>query len=155
MGKIGRVQTVSYPRVTMQLTSIVPQPPYDFSLSAAIFSGGDPDIRTFKNSMFRQVLDTGKTLELTEVRSTGTTDDPKLTLTLRSDRQVTRDDVRRAGEQVASILSIADDLDPFYRAVADDPVLEDITVRLRGVKPPVTPTLFEALTDSIIEQQIS
>lgn len=40
----------------MQLTTLVPQPPYDFSLSAAIFSGGERDIRTFKDGVFRQVL---------------------------------------------------------------------------------------------------
>jgi DNA-3-methyladenine glycosylase II len=56
---------------------------------------------------------------------------------------------------MASILSITDDMDPFYRAVAGDPLLADLTVRLRGLRPPVTPTVFEALTDSIMEQQIS
>ena len=56
---------------------------------------------------------------------------------------------------VASLLSINDDMDPFYQAVAGDPILADLTVRLRGVRAPVTLTVFEALADSIIEQQIS
>ena len=46
-------------------------------------------------------------------------------------------------------------MDPFYQAVAGDPILADLTARLRGVRAPVTLTVFEALTDSIIEQQIS
>ena len=150
-----RAPTVSYLQVVMQLKILVPQPPYDFSMSAAIFSGGEPDIRTFKDGVFRQVLDTGNAPVLAEVRSSGTTEDPRLALTIRSDRQVSRNGTMRVWAQVASILSISDDLNPFYRAVAGDPVLGDLTTRLRGVRAPVNPSVFEALTDSIIEQQIS
>jgi DNA-3-methyladenine glycosylase II len=139
----------------MPLTTLIPHPPFDFSLSAAIFAGGDPDIRTFRDGVFRQVLDTGNTLVLAEVTSSGTTEDPELTVTLRSDRTIGRNEKRLAGTQIASIFSIAEDLNPFYRDVAGDPVLSDLTARLRGVRAPVTPTVFEALTDSVIEQQIS
>ena len=139
----------------MQHTTLLPRPPYDFPLSAAIFSTGKPDIRIFRNGIFRQVLDTGTALALAEVQSSGSVEDPKLTLVLRSDRPVNRKETRRAGELVASMLSLPDDLAPFYRAVSGDPVLRNLTIRLRGVRAPVTPTVFEALTDSIIEQQIS
>ncbi len=139
----------------MQHSTLLPRPPYDFSLSAAIFSTGEPDIRTFKDGVFLQVLDTGTTLVLAEIQSSGTIESPKLALTLRSDRPLHRKDARLAIELIATLLSIADDLAPFYRAVSADPVLSYLTVRLRGVRPPVTPTVFEALTDSIIEQQIS
>jgi len=139
----------------MQHTTLLPRPPYDFTLSAAIFSTGEPDIRTFKDGVFRQVLDTGNELVLAEVRSSGTTDNPELVISLRSDRPVGKAGTRRAGELVASLLSINDDMDPFYQAVAGDPILADLTARLRGVRAPVTLTVFEALADSIIEQQIS
>jgi DNA-3-methyladenine glycosylase II len=142
-------------QMTVQIMTLNPRPPYDFSLSAAIFAGGEPDIRTFGDGMFRQVLDTGNAPVLAEVRSSGVTENPELALTLRSDRPVSRDTARFAREKVAAILSITDDLGPFYRAVAGDPVLADLTVRLRGVRAPVTATIFEALSDSIIEQQIS
>jgi DNA-3-methyladenine glycosylase II len=155
MGKNRQGSNVSYPQMTLQQTILVPQPPFDFSLSAAIFSGGEPDIRTFKNGVFLQVMDTGNALVLAEVRSSGTTENPKLDLTLLSDKPVSRDAARFAGVKVATILSITDDLNAFYRAVAGDPVLSDLTARLRGVKAPATLTVFEALTDSIIEQQIS
>jgi DNA-3-methyladenine glycosylase II len=146
---------VPYPKVTMQPTILLPRPPYDFSLSTAIFAGGEPDIRTFKDGFFRQVLDTGTAPVLAEVRSSGTRENPELALTILSDHPVTRHDARHTVEKVATILSISDDLIPFYRAVAGDPVLADLTVRLRGIRAPVTPSVFEALTDSIIEQQIS
>jgi DNA-3-methyladenine glycosylase II len=139
----------------MQPTILLPHPPFDFSLSAAIFSGGEPDIRTFRDGVFRQVLDTGNSRVLAEVTSSGTTEDPKLTLDLHSEHPLSRDEKHLTGALVASIFSIADDPDLFYRAVAGDPVLLDLTARLRGVRAPVTPTVFEALTDSVIEQQIS
>ena len=139
----------------MQPTILIPHAPFDFSLSAAIFSGGEPDIRTFRDGIFRQVLDIGNSLVLAEVTSSGTTENPELTVTLRSDRTIGRNEKRFAGTLIASIFSITEDLTPFYRDVAGDPVLSDLTARLRGVRAPVTPTVFEALTDSVIEQQIS
>ena len=139
----------------MQPTILIPHAPFDFSLSAAIFSGGEPDIRTFRDGIFRQVLDIGNSLVLAEVTSSGTTENPELTVTLRSDRTIGRNEKRLAGTLIASIFSITEDLTPFYRDVAGDPVLSDLTARLRGVRAPVTPTVFEALTDSVIEQQIS
>jgi hypothetical protein len=42
-------------------------PPYDFSLSAAIFAGGDPQIRTYEDDLFRQALDIGGNPVLVEV----------------------------------------------------------------------------------------
>jgi len=141
--------------MTVPMTSLLPRSPYDFSLSSAIFSTGEPDIRTFRDGMFRQVLAIDKGVVLAEVTSYGTTEDPELSLTLRSDYPVSTDTAQRAESLVASMLSLSDDLSPFYRAVAGDPVLANLTVRLRGLRAPVTPTVFEALIDSVIEQQIS
>lgn len=116
---------------------------------------GEPDIRTFSDGMFRQVLAIDREVVLAEVTSYGTTENPELSLTLRSDHPVSTDTAQRAESLVASMLSLSDDLSPFYQAVAGDPVLADLTVRLRGLRAPVTPTVFEALIDSVIEQQIS
>jgi hypothetical protein len=43
----------------MPVAYLYPRPPYDFSLSAAIFSGGDPQIRTSGHDIFRQALEIG------------------------------------------------------------------------------------------------
>lgn len=153
-------KTVMTPRVpraqgAVPFFNLIPKPPYEFSLSAAIFTGGEPDIRTFADGTFRQVLDTGSGPVVAEVRSSGTTEDPALSLTLRTDHEVSGIAAEDIRERIASMLSIDDDLVPFYRAVHADPILADLSVRLRGLRVPVTPTVFEALTDSIIEQQIS
>jgi DNA-3-methyladenine glycosylase II len=134
---------------------LVPRPPFDFSRSSAIFSRGDPQIRLFRDGVFRQPLATAEGPLLAEVRSDGTTEKPGLVLTLYSERSLSTKGVNDTGSRIAAMLSLADDLVPFYAAVAADPILLDLTVQLRGVKAPVTPTVFEALADSIIEQQIS
>ncbi|HVP92668.1 MAG TPA: DNA-3-methyladenine glycosylase 2 family protein, partial [Acidobacteriota bacterium] len=47
------------------------------------------------------------------------------------------------------------DLKPFYEHVKNDEVLTRLTSELRGLRSPATTTVFEALFDSIVEQQIS
>ena len=61
----------------MPVVHLYPRPPYDFSLSAAIFGGGDPQIRTFGQDIFRQALDIGDNPVLVEVCSEGSVDAPK------------------------------------------------------------------------------
>jgi len=134
---------------------IHPVAPFDLSLCGAIFSSGDPEIRIFRNGEFRQVIRQGEDTVLVEVSSVGTVEDPALSLTIRSDRAVTNHTSNRIRAKVAMMLSTADDLAPFYKAISKDPIMADLSSRLRGLKAPVTPTVFEALTDSIIEQQIS
>ena len=135
--------------------TLEPVPPFDFDLTAAIFASGDPQIRIFKNGQFRLALETCGTPVLIEVRSAGTVSRPRLAVSCRSDRPVkkpARDGVCRI---VAAIFSTADDLAPFYAAMAGDPVMAGLTRRFSGLRCPATPTVFEALTDSVIEQQIS
>jgi DNA-3-methyladenine glycosylase II len=139
----------------MAVIRLFPVPPYDFSLSAAIFSTGDPDIRIFREGVYRHALDIHGHPVLVEVRDRGTVDDPALEVTLRPDPGDTTRELSDARELVASMFNISDDLTTFYRAIANDPVLARIAGSLRGLKSPTTPTVFEALTDSIIEQQIS
>lgn len=56
---------------------------------------------------------------------------------------------------VTSLFSLNLDLKPFYETVKNDKTMTHLTRKLRGLKNPTTPTVFEALVDSIIEQQIS
>ena len=132
-----------------------PVPPFDFSRTAAIFSGGDPQIRAFREGVFRQVLTVDHIPALANVRSMGTAERPLVSVDIRSEKPLSQKQKKTLLATVSLVFSLADDLAPFYLAVAEDPVLADLTVQLRGVRAPVTPTVFEALTDSVIEQQIS
>jgi len=139
----------------MPVTYLYPRPPYDFSLSAAIFAKGDPQIRTSEYDIFRQVLDIGGNLVLVEVFSEGSVDRPVLCLSVRSNTPVSKSGMKDIRNLISSMFSISEDITPFYEAVEKDAIMANLTRRLRGLKAPTTPTVFEALTDSVIEQQIS
>ncbi len=133
-----------------------PTPPYDLDLSAKIFAeGGDAHIRTFKGGTFWQVLKVNGQLVLAKAKSTGTVEQPELCLGLESDGEISEDLEKKAKDLLSSILHLDMDLEPFYKAVEGDRVMRELTRNLRGLKSPRTPTVFEALVDSIIEQQIS
>ena len=56
---------------------------------------------------------------------------------------------------VRRMLGVDRDLAPFERAAARIPWLEPLAERMRGVKPPRYPTLWEACVNAIVFQQIS
>jgi DNA-3-methyladenine glycosylase II len=57
---------------------------------------------------------------------------------------------------VLKLLGAEFELAPFYRwAVESQPVIEDLTVKLAGFRPPLQPEPFEALVTSITAQQVS
>jgi DNA-3-methyladenine glycosylase II len=138
----------------MHLT-LNPAPPFDFQLSATIFTGGDPQIRTYENGRFWQVLRVRNKLLLVTITASGTVDAPELTVALQAPAPLTLIETSRIEEIVSTLFNLQVDLNPFYDEVKPDPVLSRLTTKLRGLKSPTTPTVFEALVDSIIEQQIA
>ncbi|MGN6796783.1 MAG: hypothetical protein ACTHKS_01395, partial [Gaiellaceae bacterium] len=56
---------------------------------------------------------------------------------------------------ITKLLGVEFDLPPFYAWAAAEPVLGPITVRLRGLRPPLAPDPFESLVTSITAQQVS
>jgi DNA-3-methyladenine glycosylase II len=137
------------------ILTLNPVPPYDFTLSTWIFSSGDPQIRKSERGRFWQVIRIGEKLALSEVSSGGTTNHPVLKVKLSSEKPLSPSEGERAGEVISRILNLNDYLTPFYQAIRSDPPLHGLTKRLRGLKVPMTLSVFEAMVDSIIEQQIS
>ncbi len=132
-----------------------PVPPYDFTLSTFVFSSGDPQIRKSENGRFWQIIRVGEKLVLAEITGQGTTGNPALKVRLSSEEPISSGESEHAVNIISRVLNLNDYLAPFYQAVRNDPPLRELTKRLRGLKVPTTPTVFEALVDSIIEQQIS
>jgi DNA-3-methyladenine glycosylase II len=130
-------------------------PPFSFELSAEIFANGDKQIRTYEKSSFRQTIRADGKLILATVKSVGTVNKPKLCAELKSDRKLTQKDKKKAGEAINVLFNLNLDLEPFYEEAKKDKVLACLTQKLRGLKSPTTQTVFEALVDSIVEQQIS
>jgi DNA-3-methyladenine glycosylase II len=135
--------------------TIAALPPFRFDFSSEIFADGDKQIRNYEKGRFWQVIRVNGKLVLAVVESAGTVDDPKLTVELKSDTAITAEDKKTAGDAVTNLFNLDLDLKPFYEGVKDDKIMAHITRGLWGLKNPTTPTVFEALVDTIIEQQIS
>jgi DNA-3-methyladenine glycosylase II len=56
---------------------------------------------------------------------------------------------------VLHLLGAPFELERFYAFAAGEPVLAELTARLRGFRPPLAPDPFEALVSSICAQQVS
>jgi DNA-3-methyladenine glycosylase II len=129
--------------------------PFDFDLSAQIFGSGDGQIRSYKDGVFSVVLRLNGRLVLAKAANAGTVEKPKIAVELKSTVPLTGDDVQRAREAVKFIFNLGFPLGSFYEEIKSNLSMSSIAKQLYGLKNPTTPTVFEALVDSIVEQQIS
>jgi DNA-3-methyladenine glycosylase II len=134
--------------------TIKPTQPYDFDLSSRIFSTGDSKIRKYENGKFSQILRFGRLVKI-DIKSKGSVENPLLKVELKAQDELSSGQIRSVSGMITKIFNLDLDLSPFYHKVVKDKVMGKLIYRLRGLKNPVTPTIFEALIDSIIEQQIS
>jgi DNA-3-methyladenine glycosylase II len=139
---------------TETFTLLAPAP-LDFDLCAQIFSSGDNEIRVYANGEFHQLLKINCNLVLVRLTSTGAIQHPRITVELKSNNPIFPKDKKTAEETLQLIFNLHFDLCEFYKDVENDPVMRQIAQRLYGLKNPTTPTVFESLVDSIVEQQIS
>jgi DNA-3-methyladenine glycosylase II len=130
-------------------------PPFNFDLSAQIFRNGDDQIRRFEEGRFWQVIRIGEKLALACVESAGTVENPKLTVRLKANGRLTEDDKKTAKRIISYLFNLDFDLWEFYRETKNDSTMALLAKKLFGLKNPTTQYAFEALVDSIVEQQIS
>jgi DNA-3-methyladenine glycosylase II len=130
-------------------------PPFDFGLSAQIFRSGDPQIRIFSDDLLTQVIRIDGKLLLVQLKATGTVEAPKIRVEVKSYSQISPTDEKQLQEVVKFIFNLNFSLQNFYEEIKNDPIMSRIAQQLYGLKNPTTPTVFEALVDSIVEQQIS
>lgn len=129
--------------------------PYNFDLSTGTFSHSDPRISGYEEGKFWQVIKVNKKLILVLMESVGTVEEPKFSITLKSNETITEEDVNSGKRLINSIFNLDFDLNDFYKHMKTDRVMSKLVVKLRGLKSHTTTTVFEALASSIIEQQIS
>ena len=129
--------------------------PFDFDLTAQIFRNGDKQIRIYQSGVFSQVIKLYDQLALVKVVSAGAIEKPKLAVEITANNPVTVEDLQKTKDAVKFVFNLNFDLCAFYNEIKDDPVMSKIAKQLYGLKNPTTPTVFESLVDSIIEQQIS
>ena len=134
---------------------IKPKAPFNFDLSAKIFSDGDPEIQRYEEGIYWQLINLKRKLILIKIKSSGEVDNPELSVTITPDRDLTKEDISMVRSIVVSIFNLEFNLQNFYDNIVDDKVLVTLFKKLRGLNSPTTPTFFEAVVSSIIEQQIS
>jgi len=129
--------------------------PFDFKLTATLFSSGDEQIRRFQDGKFWQVIRIDDQLALATLEDSGTIDNPRISVKLESNRIISSDMKNQAKTVLAALFDVKFDPKPFYQQASNDRILKEVSRKLRGLRIPSTATVFEALFDSIIEQQIS
>lgn len=131
-----------------------PVAPYDFELSTKIFFS-DKSIRKYENNQFSQLITVNDKPILVVVKSIGTVDNPKLSVNFKSNEELSEDEAKIGLEIINKIFNLDFDLGPFYNEVKFDKITHKLTEKLNGLKSPVAASVFEALVDAIVEQQIS
>jgi len=81
-------------------------------------------------------------------------DTPRLSVVL-SGRQIDRASEELVRRILDRLVGLSVDLSPFAAMAAPDPLLGPLAARMRGLKPPRFPTVFEALVNGIACQQLS
>jgi DNA-3-methyladenine glycosylase II len=79
---------------------------------------------------------------------------PRLSVLL-AGRRVAQRAEALARDTVNGLLGLSVDLSPFAAMAARDPLLGPLAARMRGLKPPRFPTVFEALVNGVACQQLS
>ena len=136
---------------------ITPVAPYDFELTAGQPNySRDQEFKTedYIDGAYLRLLDLGDKAALAQVESTGSVDDPALTVSLTGD-DLTDDDAERASRQISWLLGCDQDLRPFYDSVAHDPILRGVVEQFHGYHNTRTASVFEALVQAIMGQQIA
>ena len=135
---------------------LYPTPPFDFALTAEnqpYFRKGaaaDPG----NDGVYQRLLDLGDRLALATARPAGTVAQPAVAVEITGEGLTTAaGDLAQA--QMARLLGVAQDLTPFYRMAAADPTLDGLVERFYGMHLPRTVSVFEALAQAILGQQLA
>ena len=137
--------------------TIAPTAPYDFELTAGQPNySRDQEFKTedYVGGCYIRLLDLGDKTALASVSSRGNADNPELAVTLTGD-DLTDDHADRAAQQISWLLGCDQDLRPFYNAVGDDSVLADVVGQFYGYHNTRTASVFEALVQAVMGQQIA
>ena len=135
--------------------SLEPPPPFRLDLTVwALRRRPDNEVDRWDGESYRRALPLDGKLVEVAVTQMGPPDAPRL--------QVTVTGVRRTPGIETSVTAALDRmlglrvrLSKFYRVAATDRRLWQLARRFRGLKPPRFPTLFEALANGIVCQQIT
>lgn len=136
------------------IVALTPDGPLDARATLGRYRtwGEDPANRV-DGDVFRRVLRLDGRLVPYEVQWHGDVDEPRLTIrAVGAPDQRVKDALSR---ETRAIFGLGFDLPGFYRMAKGDPVLAELTGRLHGLRPTITPDPFEMLVHAIGAQQVN
>jgi DNA-3-methyladenine glycosylase II len=140
----------------MTAHALRPRAPFDFEATARFFRFTEAEIvDNFAAGVYARALHFGGELRLLNVASEGTRSRPTLAVSLSPSRRAAPKLLADAEQTVRRMFSVDHDLKSFHARVADDPLMSRLEAAHRGLHLPRWATLFEALANSILLQQIA
>ena len=137
------------------LLDIEPRAPFRLDLTTwALRRRPHNAIDGWDASSYRRVLCVDGGPVALSVTQVGETEVPRLSVVL-GGRPIDRSTERLARSALDRLLGLSVDLSAFATKAAQDPLLGPIAGRMRGLKPPRFPTVFEALVNGVACQQLS
>jgi len=134
---------------------ILPRAPFRLDLTAwGLRRRAHNEIDRWDGRVYRRALPFGDEAMATSVTQSGSPDSPRLAVTL-SGRRIDHAAEVAARGSLEKLLGLSVDLSPFATLAAEDGLLGQLALRMRGLKPPRFPTVFEALVNGIACQQLS
>jgi DNA-3-methyladenine glycosylase II len=161
MTTIDRAKALDRPGVAHRIV-MKPQAPFRLDLTAwALRRRPHNAIDRFSAGVYRRALIFDDGALAVSVRQTGPPRAPALEVEIAGPERARNGSSReRSAERfvrgaLERLLGLRVDLAGFMRVARKDPLLGPLALRLRGLKPPRFPTVFEALVNGIACQQLS
>jgi DNA-3-methyladenine glycosylase II len=134
---------------------IEPSAPFRLDLTAwALRRNARNSVDRWSTSTYERVLFLDGGPVAVSVTQVAGPDTPRLSVVL-SGRQIDQPTEELVRGTLDRLVGLSVDLSPFASMAAPDPLLGPLAARLRGLKPPRFPTVFEALVNGIACQQLS
>ncbi len=138
----------------MQIGSLKPEPPYAFDLMLAMLARyAYPGVEHVADGAYRRTIRQPEGIGLVEVRSRGSVEAPHLEVDLLA--QQGHIDEADLLSQLSHILAVEVERAAFFDGIAQAEPLRQVVAPVYGMPRLRSANLFEALTNVIIEQQIS
>jgi len=141
--------------LTTTTGTLTPRAPYDFIKTLAFigdFTPTEGEQTLAPDSVTKAITENGQAVAF-ELRSSGTTAEPRISYTLFSEHPLSEADQRAVAERIRFFLSMDDDLQPFYEIGRADSHFAPIIERFYGLHQPKFLTPFEIACWSILTQR--
>jgi DNA-3-methyladenine glycosylase II len=139
-----------------RVAHLTPRPPFDFALTAShqTYYRGMSGADRFIDGIYSRLFAIDDQLALVQVRGGGSAEAPEIGVTLTAEK-VGDEILQQAVRLVERVFGLDTDLRGFYALAETDSIVARLIEPFRGLRPPRTASVFEAVIAAILGQQIS